>query len=72
MCVCLIEQGTSSHYRRLSGAAHNPMDVPSQPKRIDLNTENDSRVGEVREMKDRMKMGKKWRGTEVSWDISWI
>ncbi|KAI3351309.1 hypothetical protein L3Q82_005855 [Scortum barcoo] len=46
VCVSLIEQGTASHYSRLSGAAHNPVDVPSQPKRIDLNTENDGGAGE--------------------------
>lgn len=70
--MCVFKQASVSHYRRLNGAATNPADVPSQPKRIDLNTENDSGAGEVREMKDRMKMGVKWRGTEVSWDISWI
>lgn len=71
-CVCENEQAAANHSGRLSGAAHNPADVASQPKRIDLNTESDSRAGEVGEMKDSMKMREKWRGTEVSGDISWI
>lgn len=67
-----MEQAAASHCGRLSGAARNPADVASQPKRIDLNTESDSGAGEVGEMKDSMKMGGKWRGTEVRGDISWI
>lgn len=74
LCACMREneQAAANHSGRLSGAAHNPADVASQPKRIDLNTESDSRAGEGGEMKGSMKMREKRRGTEVSGDISWL